>query len=132
MDKSIPIEVLLVDDSDAFRQTLRSFLTTFADIRIVGEASDGETAVLAVGKLKPTVVLTDINIPALDGIAATRMIKANHPHVAVIGLSVGVEEYSVYAMIKAGASEVVDKEHIFKHLPLAIRKAAAPSVLVPS
>lgn len=132
MDKSIPIEVLLVDDSDAFRQTLRSFLTTFADIRVVGEASDGEAAVLAVGKLKPTVVLTDLNIPALDGIAATRMIKANHPHVAVIGLSVGVEEYSVYAMIKAGAYEVVDKEHIFKHLPLAIRKAAAPSVLVPS
>jgi DNA-binding NarL/FixJ family response regulator len=107
-------------------------LTTFADIRVVGEASDGEAAVLAVGKLKPTVVLTDINIPALDGIAATRVIKANHPHVAVIGLSVGVEEYSVYAMIKAGASEVVDKEHIFKHLPIAIRKAAAPSVLVPS
>jgi two-component system nitrate/nitrite response regulator NarL len=63
---------------------------------------------LAVGKLKPTVVLTDINIPALDGIAATR-IKANYRHVAVIGLSVGLEEYSVYAMIKAGASEVVGK-----------------------
>ena len=74
VDKCIPIEVLLVDDSDAFRQTLRSFLQTFPDIRVVGEASDGEAAVLAVGKLKPTVVLTDINIPALDGIAATRMI----------------------------------------------------------
>jgi DNA-binding NarL/FixJ family response regulator len=131
VDKSIPIEVLLVDDSDAFRQTLRSFLQTFPDIHVVGEASNGEAAVLAVAKLKPAVVLTDINIPALDGIAATRVIKANHPQIAVIGLSVGVEEYSVYAMIKAGASEVVDKEHIFEHLPRAIRKAAALSVLVP-
>lgn len=54
------------------------------------------------------------------------MIKANYPHVAVIGLSVGVEEYAVYAMIKAGASEVVEKELIFEHLPIAIRKAPAP------
>jgi DNA-binding NarL/FixJ family response regulator len=131
VDKFIPIEVLLVDDCDAFRQTLRSFLQTFPDIHIVGEASNGEAAVLAVGKLRPTVVLTDINIPALNGIAATRLIKANHPQVAVIGLSVGVEEYSVYAMMKAGASEVVDKEHIFEHLPIAIRKAAALSVLAP-
>ena len=132
MHKSIPIEVLLVDDSDAFRQTLRSFLQTFPDIHVVGEASDGEAAVLAVGRLKPTVVLTDINIPALDGITATRVIKANHPHVAVIGLSVGLEEYAVYAMIKAGASQVVDKEDIFEHLPIAIRKAAVASVLVSS
>ena len=87
---------------------------------------------LAVGKLNPTVVLSDINIPTLDGIAATRVIKAKYPHVAVIGLSVGVEEYAVYAMMKAGASHVVDKENIFEQLPIAIHKAAAPSVLVPS
>jgi two-component system nitrate/nitrite response regulator NarL len=97
-------------------------LQTFPDIRVVGD----EEAVLAVEKLKPTVVLTDLNIPAVDGIAATRVIKANHPHVAVIGLSVGVQGYSVYAMCKAGASQVVDKEYIFEHLPIAIRKAAAP------
>ena len=94
--------------------------------------SDGEEAVLAVEILKPTVVLTDLNISALDGIAATRVIKAKNPHVAVIGRSVGVAEYVVYVMIKAGASHVVDKENIFEQLPIAIRKAAAPSVLVPS
>jgi DNA-binding NarL/FixJ family response regulator len=132
VDKSIPIKVLLVDDNDAFRQTLRSFLQTFPDIHVVGEASDGKEAVLAVEKLKPTVVLTDLNIPTLDGIAATRVIKANHPQIAVIGLSAGVEEYVVYAMIKAGASHVVDKENIFEHLPIAIRRAAASSILVPS
>ena len=113
MARSIPIKVLLVDDSDVFRQTLRSFLQTFPDIHVVGEASDGEAAVLAVGKLKPTVVLTDINIPGLDGIATTRKIKANHPYVAVIGLSVGLEEYSAYAMMKAGACQVVSKEKVW-------------------
>jgi chemotaxis response regulator CheB len=72
-----PIRVLVVDDSEDFRRTLQLYLNTIPHIQIIGEATDGREAMFMVEKLKPTVVLMDINIPALDGIAATREIKQN-------------------------------------------------------
>jgi len=120
-----PIRVLVVDDSEDFRRTLQSYLGNIPHTQIVGEATDGREAMFMVEKLKPTVVLMDIHIPALDGIAATREIKHTYPHVAILGLSIGPEGYQVYAMVRAGAFEVVAKEKIGEQLPAALERAVA-------
>jgi DNA-binding NarL/FixJ family response regulator len=73
------IKVLLVDDHQVVRQGLRTFLELHDDIEVIGEAADGETAVELAAKLQPAVVLMDLVMPRLDGIAATRLIKAAEP-----------------------------------------------------
>jgi DNA-binding NarL/FixJ family response regulator len=105
-----PIRVLLVEDHPLLRQSLRTILQAFPNVLIVGESVTGEDAVVSAGTLQPHIVLMDINIPLLDGIAATRMIKTRHPQIAVIGLTSHAPDYLVYAMTKAGASEVMPKD----------------------
>jgi len=116
------IRVVLVDDHPTVRQTLRSALQAHANIEIVGEASDGEEAIARVEHLQPAVVVMDIYIGRMDGITATRLIKAQYPNVAVIGLTVEQNDFQLYAMHKAGAIEVIAKENIAE-LPGAIRRA---------
>jgi DNA-binding NarL/FixJ family response regulator len=118
------IRVLLVDDNPMLRQALRSALEAHANIEVAGEASDGEEALVCVAKLQPTAVVMDINLPKMDGITATRLIKVGYPEVAVVGISVETKDYLVYSMQKAGASEVVDKEHVVA-LYGAIQRAVA-------
>jgi DNA-binding NarL/FixJ family response regulator len=90
---------------------------------VVGEASDGEEAVACVAKVLPTVVVIDIVMPKMDGIAATRLIKTEHPEIAVIGLTRDLKDYTVYSMKKAGASEIVDKKSAIVELYDAIQRA---------
>lgn len=123
--KAFSIRVLLVDDNRMLRQALRSALEAYANIEVVGEASDGEQALVCVAKLQPTAVVMDINLPTMDGITATRLIKAEYPQVAVVGLSVETQDYLVYSMQRVGASEVVHKENAAGTLYGAIQKAVA-------
>jgi DNA-binding NarL/FixJ family response regulator len=120
-----PIRVLLVDDHEMMRDSLRSVLNQYPNLEIVGEAGDGEAAIRMVTNLQPSLVIMDINLPKIDGIAATRYIKTHHPEIAVIGLSLIVQSYSEYAMKKAGAFEVVDKEKIMSELYGAMQRAVA-------
>jgi DNA-binding NarL/FixJ family response regulator len=78
-----------------------------------------------VTKLQPAVVLMDINLPKMDGITATRFIKTNYPDIAVIGFSMTVYSYSEYAMLKAGAFEVLPKDKAVHELYSAIQRAVA-------
>ena len=119
------IRVLIVDDHEMVRDSLRSVLNGYPNLEIVGEAGDGEAAIQMVTRLQPSVVIMDINLPKIDGIAATRYIKTHHPEVAVIGLSLIVQSYSEHAMKKAGAFEVVDKEKIMTELYGAMQRAVA-------
>jgi DNA-binding NarL/FixJ family response regulator len=119
------IRVLLVDDQALIRQALRTALEAHANIEVVGEASDGEQALECVAKLQPTAVVMDINLPKIDGITATRLIKAEYPQIAVIGLSVEQKDYMLYSMQRVGASEVVHKENAAGTLYGAIQKAVA-------
>jgi DNA-binding NarL/FixJ family response regulator len=119
------IRVLLVDDHTMVRQGLRNVLETYPNIEIVGQAGDGEAAIRMVAQLQPVVVLMDINLPKMDGITATRFIKTNYPHVAVIGFSMTVQAYSEYAMLKAGAFEVLAKDRAVHDLYGAIQRAVA-------
>ncbi|HET9787081.1 MAG TPA: response regulator, partial [Pyrinomonadaceae bacterium] len=73
------INVLLVDDYPIMQQLLRDILQRYPDICVVGEAQNGEEAVLQSMKLKPTVVIIDINLPTISGMDATRLIKLQRP-----------------------------------------------------
>jgi DNA-binding NarL/FixJ family response regulator len=119
---SANIRVLLVDDHPTIRQTLRSTLEAYPNIEVVGEASDGEEAIVRVDHLQPAVVIMDIYMGRMDGITASRLIKAQYPQVAVIGLTIEQKDYQLYAMHKTGAIEVIAKENAAE-LPEAIRRA---------
>jgi len=117
------IRVLIAEDHAALRHMLRSVLEQYPDIEIVGEATNGEDAVLMAEELQPAIVLMDISMPKLDGIAATRLIKANSNRIEVLGLSVYAEGDSVDAMLRAGAVAVVPKESAAEDLYDTIQRA---------
>ena len=85
-------------------------LDAYAGIQIIGEAASGEQAVALAGELQPDVVLMDVNMPGMNGIEATRVIKSAKPGVVVIGLSVQNAGQVATAMKDAGASDFLNKE----------------------
>lgn len=117
------IRVLLVDDHAMMRQGLRSVLETYADVQVVGEASDGEEAIAQAERLGPSVVVMDINMPRMNGIEATARIKARSPDVIVIGLSVNAAGGNQEAMRAAGASLLLTKESAVEQLYESIQQA---------
>ena len=119
------IKVLLVDDHLMFRQGLRTLLQSYPDIDVVDEAGDGAEAVSKVSALQPAVVVMDISMPRMDGIAATRLLKSQQSEVAILGLSVTAQGYHVDAMIKAGAIQVLTKEKAVDELYDSIKRVAA-------
>ena len=123
--KAGPIQVLLVDDNPLMLQGLRSLLQSYSNIEVVGEAINGEDAVLKAGMLQPAVIVMDINMPQLDGVAATRLIKENYPHIAVLGLTMNAQVF-LDAMLKAGAFEVLSKDKAVDELYGAVQRAGTP------
>lgn len=117
------IKVLIVDDHQVVRQGLRTFLELQEDILVVGEAGDGVTAVEMVRQLNPDVVLMDLVMPGLDGIAATRQVKSLAPEVNVIALTSFTEDKKVFPAIQAGASSYLLKDVSPDDLVEAIRAA---------
>lgn len=117
------IRVLIVDDHAMFRNCVCKVLQSYPNIAVVGEAGDGDQAVVEAGKLRPAVVLMDISMMRMDGVTATRLIKTQYPEIAVLGVSVDPKSFYVDAMLKAGASQVLSKEEVLKELYVAIEKA---------
>ncbi len=115
------ISVLLVEDQSLVRSGLRALLDKEADIRIVGEATDGEEAVRMVRELQPDLVLMDIKLPKVDGIEATRQIKDGNGEIEVLVLSAYEDDESVFQAIQAGASGYVLKDITPANLVRAIR-----------
>jgi DNA-binding NarL/FixJ family response regulator len=107
------------------RHGLRCTLEVYPSIEVVGEASDGSEVLACIEKVQPTVVVMDIVMPKMDGIAATRLMKTRYPQIAVVGLTRDLKDYTVYSMKKAGASEVVDKKNTVVELYDAIERAVA-------
>lgn len=106
------IRILLVDDVEMIRESLRSILATYPRFTIVGEACDGQEAVVALARLKPSVVVMDINMPRLNGIEATAWIRRAYPHVMVVGVSAVATEDACHLMKVAGAVTVVPKHAV--------------------
>lgn len=118
------VRILIADDHDVVRSGLRALLRISPEFSIVGEAVDGEEAVSLSEKTKPDVVIMDVSMPNLDGIAATRLIKERMPEVKVIILTVHEDEEYAYQILRAGASGYVlknaGKKDIFKAIESAM------------
>jgi CheY-like chemotaxis protein len=104
------VKILLVDDHAMVRQGLRSLLESYADFDVVGEAADGQDAVVMARSLNPDVVVMDVNLPLLDGVEATRILRQEHSDLTIIGISVRNDPQVRLAMTEAGAAEFLPKE----------------------
>ncbi len=115
------IRLLLVDDHTVVRQGIRSLLEFQDDLEVVGEASGGGEAITKASELGPDVILMDLAMPGTNGAEATRQIKAEHPDIQVLALSMhGTDDY-VLRVLEAGASGYILKEADAAELSWAIR-----------
>ncbi|MBU0493272.1 MAG: response regulator transcription factor [Chloroflexi bacterium] len=129
----VPIRILLVDDQALFREGLRLLLATQPDLEVVGEAGDGEAALREAARLRPNVVLMDLRMPVLDGVAATRCLLAAQPKCRVIALTTFDDDEYVFAGLRAGALGYLLKDVASSRLFETIRAAArGESFLQPS
>src|SRR5215204_5100020 len=104
------ISVLLADDQRLLREGLRTLLELHADLRVVGEAGDGAEAERLVDLLRPDVVLMDLRMPRIDGVAATRAITARMPETRVLVLTTFDDDELVFRSIDAGAAGYLLKD----------------------
>jgi DNA-binding NarL/FixJ family response regulator len=126
----VTITVLLVDDQPLLRTGFRMILNSSADIRVVGEAGDGHTAVTAVERLSPDVVLMDVRMPGVDGVEATRRIVRSVAASRVLILTTfDLDEYA-FAGLRAGASGFLLKDVPPEELLGAIRAVASGDAVV--
>jgi DNA-binding NarL/FixJ family response regulator len=126
------IRVVLADDQALVRTGLRALLANSDDIQVVGEASDGREAVAVVTRTQPDVVLMDVRMPGVDGIAATQRITSDQrlSEVAIIMLTTFDEDDQIFAAIRAGASGYLLKDAEPDDLREAIRVVAAGDALL--
>jgi DNA-binding NarL/FixJ family response regulator len=105
------------------RQGLRTVLEAYSDLEVVGEAANGEQAVTLAKSLSPEVVIMDINMPGMDGIEATRLLKQEQPETIVIGLSVHNSVQVEQVMREAGAVSFLPKDAAIEQLHETIQQA---------
>ena len=122
--------LLLCDDHAMFRQGLRSILETEDDFRIIGEAATGREAVRYALETRPDVILMDIQMPELDGVAATKTILAERPEARVIILTMYRQDRYVFEAVKAGARGYLLKDADAEDLISAIRRVAEGETLL--
>jgi DNA-binding NarL/FixJ family response regulator len=128
-----PIRVILAEDHALVREGTRRILETSDNISVVGEAADGEEAVAVVARHKPDIAILDIGMPGIDGIEATRRIKAADATVNVLVLTVHDDEQLVLAVLEAGAAGYLLKDADGHQLIQAVQAIhAGESVLHPS
>ena len=118
------IKLLLVDDHTVVRLGLKSYFATTPDIEVIGEAGNGAEAITRVQQLQPDVVLMDLLMPGMDGVEATRQIKAILPSTEIIVLTSYHEDENIFPAIRAGALSYLLKDIDPDDLSGAIRRAA--------
>ena len=106
----MPIRLLIADDERLFRQSLRILLETGTDIKVVAEAANGHEAVAFARATEPDLAVLDVDMPRMDGIKATRLIRAISPRTKMLMLSVHQEDEKIRAAIRAGAVGYISKD----------------------
>lgn len=130
---SSTVRVVIADDHPVVRAGLRGMLEPESDIEVVGEATNGREAVSLVGRLEPEVVLMDLQMPELDGVAATKQIRDRYPETNVLVLTTFDTDADITRAISAGATGYLLKDAPRQDLFQAIRAAArGESVLTPA
>lgn len=117
------IRILIVDDHEMVRSGLATFLMIYSDMELVGQAANGEEALKQCAELVPDVVLMDLVMPTMDGVAATRAIRQRYPSIQVIALTSFREEKLVQEVLQAGAIGFIFKNISADELAHAIRSA---------
>ena len=118
------IKVVVADDHAIVREGVRMILAREQDIEVVGEAGDGQQALDLVASLRPQVVIMDISMPGMGGVEATQRLKAKHPEVQVLALTMHEDETYVFQLLRAGAAGYVLKRAAAQDLVQAVRAAA--------
>jgi DNA-binding NarL/FixJ family response regulator len=126
-----PIRIMLVDDQALFRESLALLLGAQPDLLVVGEAANGQAALEQVATARPQVVLMDLRMPVLDGVTATRRLRAEHPDVQVIALTTFDDDADVLAALRAGAIGYLLKDVSGATLFAAVRAAARGESFLP-
>jgi len=114
------ITILIAEDHVVVRESIRQFLEREAELKVVGEASDGEEAVQLASQLKPDVIIMDISMPKLNGIEATKQIKAQQPSATILILTAYDYEQYIFPLLEAGAAGYLLKDISGRELVNAI------------
>lgn len=122
------IRIIIADDHSIFREGLRTLLDACSDMQVIGEAENGQQALSLVQNLNPDVAVIDINMPVMNGIEATRLIKERVPRVYVIGLSMHSEQVVKDSFISAGGDQFVSKGGSLSTFPEIIRASGPGSI----
>lgn len=118
------MRILIVDDHDFCRRATRQMLEARTDEEVVGEASNGLEVLELVSSLRPDLVLMDIQMPALGGVEATRIIKANFPQMRVVGFSIRHDPHIAAELSSAGGETLIRKDCVDELLSLFASVAA--------
>jgi len=128
--KTGKISIIVADDHPLFRQSISSVLQKQPDFQVVAEASDGEEAVKLAAELQPDVVLMDITMPRLDGLEATRQIKASHPSIIVLVLTIHSDDQHIIEILEAGAAGYLTKSVFGEAVVQAVRGVVAGEMIL--
>lgn len=115
------IRVLIADDHAPFRDGLRALLRSESDMEMIGEAATGEEAIIQAAMLQPDVILMDLHMPGVNGIAATQTILTTSPHISILVLTMFEDDDSVFASLQAGARGYLLKGALKAEIVRAIR-----------
>jgi DNA-binding NarL/FixJ family response regulator len=118
---------MIVDDHDVVRRGLAIFLQSFDDLQLVGQASNGYEAIEVCREVTPDIILMDLKMPEMDGIAATRAIRREHPNVQVVALTSFRDDDSVQSMMDAGAIGYLMKNSSIDELARTILSVSSSS-----
>jgi DNA-binding NarL/FixJ family response regulator len=119
------VRVVVADDQTVVREGLVTLLETMPGIEVVGSAADGEEAISLVAELAPEVVLMDLRMPRVDGVEATKRIRAEYPETQVVVLTTYADDESIVGALRAGAIGYLTKDAGRNHIGRALEAAAS-------
>ena len=131
-ERATPLRILLADDHVTMRHGLRLLIDSQEDMKVVSEASDGRAAIASAQTLRPDVVVMDISMPGMNGLAASRALKEQQPDIAIVTLTRHGDDAYLQELLRAGVAGYVLKQSAPTELLQAIRAAAAGGQYVDS